>query len=652
MKKSLHLLVCLFASLPLATLAAPLVREDPVQILNVTNGLQRVQTDGAQTQVSYHYSDRGRGPKLQAQWTLDRQGLPQSYRASGNNELGGSVDEEFSVQGGLAQWRSGESKGQRTLNAPAFYWPGYGVPEMLPTLVRALLKTPNKRLALLPEGEVWLDAGQRYAGQYTLYKVYGLDLQPVAVWLDASQQSVAVLGGWVNTVNPQFQAQQAGLQEFQDQAEQAWNRELAQRIAQAPKGGTLLLRGARLFDPQDGSVRANMSVLVRGERIVRVAPDAELAVPPGADVLATGGRFLMPGLWDVHKHYDVVDGPLDLAAGITSTRDMANRNEVMLARVKRVAAGEELGPRIHLAGIIEGVGAKAGPTPVRVDTVDKANAAVDWYGQNGYRMVKVYSMVAPELMAPIAERANQWGMKMIGHGAHLATPRQFVEAGAAEVSHLNNIALELMPNGFSPLERFRPKGAILRSHVESNSAELQATIAWMRRYEIVLDPTIAVVQSMMSDDKTSGPRALAPVLSRLPVQTRRQALGALQNQPRDTDFGGYLLLLKALHDGGVPMMPGSDGMAGTTLQHELELWAQAGIAPAQVLKSATLLPAQVMGVARDQGRIVPGQLADMVLIDGNPLQQMSDIRRVWRTIKGGKLYDSEAIERALGMAAR
>lgn len=637
--------------LPLAAGAAPPVREDAVQILNVRNGAQRVQTEGRTTQVQYHYSDRGRGPKLQAQWTLDAAGLLQSYQASGNNELGGSVDEEFSLKGSEAQWRSGDARGARTLQAPAFYWPGYGVPEMLPTLVRALLQAPGKRLALLPEGEAWLDAGLVYKGK-TLYRVYGLDLQPIAVWLDHQQQTVAVLGGWVNTITPAHTREQAGLQKFQDGAEQRWNRELAQRLTQAPQSGWLLLRGARLFDPQDGSVRTEMSVLVRGERIVQVKPDAELAAPDGAQVLQAGGRFLMPGLWDVHKHYDVVDGPLDLAAGITSARDMANRNEVMLARVQRVARGEELGPRIHLAGIIEGVGDKAGPTPVRVDTVAKANAAVDWYGEHGYRMVKVYSMVAPELMAPIAERAAGWGMKMIGHGAHLATPRQFIEAGAAEVSHLNNIALELMPNGFTPLERFRPKGAILRQHVESNSNQLQAMIAWMRRSETVLDPTIAVVQSMMGDDKTTGPRALAPVLSRLPVQTRRQAIAALPDHARDPDFGGYLLLLKALHEAGIPMMPGSDGMAGTTLQHELELWVQAGIAPAQVLKSATLLPAQVMGVARDQGRIVPGQWADMVLIDGDPLANMADIRRVWRTIKGGRVYDSEAIERALGMAPR
>ena len=660
MRKSLQWLAWIWAVLPVLAVAAPEVREDPVQILNVVNGLQRVQTEGTTTKINYHYSDRGRGPKLEAQWTLDAAGVPQSYRASGNNELGGTVDEEFVLTQKQAAWRSGDTKGQRTLQGPAFYWPGYGVPEMLPTLVRALLKTPQKRLALLPEGEVWLSEGMQHVvtdaegkeRSYQLYRVYGLDLQPVVVWLDAQQQSVAVLGGWVNTINPAHQARQQSLQDFQDKAEQAWNLDLTRRITHSPKGDALLLRGARLFDPKDGSVRVGMSVLVRGERIVLVKPDAELPTPLDVEVLQTEGRFLMPGLWDVHKHYDVIDGPLDLAAGITSSRDMANRNDVMLARVKRIAAGEELGPRIHLAGIIEGVGAKAGPTPIRVDTVEKANAAVDWYGRNGYRMVKVYSMVAPELMAPIAERANGWGMKMIGHGAYLATPRQFIEAGASEVSHLNNIALELMPKGFSPLERFKPKGALLRGHVEQNSPELQAMIAWMRRSDTVLDPTIAVVQSMMSDSKETGPRALQPVLARLPVQTRRSAVAALPDHARDPDFGGYLLLLKALHDGGVPMMPGSDGMAGTTLQHELELWAQAGIAPAQVLRSATMVPAQVMGVDRDQGRILPGMLADMVLVDGDPLQHMSDVRRVWRTIKGGKVYDAQAIERALGMAPR
>ena len=117
-------------------------------------------------------------------------------------------------------------------------------------------------------------------------------------------------------------------------------------------------------------------------------------------------------------------------------------------------------------------------------------------------------------------------------------------------------------------------------------------------------------------------------------------------------FPAMLALLKALHDAGVTIIPGTDALAGYQLHHELELYAKAGIAPAEVLRIATLVPAEVMGVARDRGVIAPGKYADMVLVDGDPTRDIADIRKVATVIKGGKLYDPMAIERAVGIAPR
>lgn len=657
MKFAYPLALCAAAFASLAS-AQPTVREDRVQILDVVNGKQAVAKDGNALGIEYQYRDRGRGPTLSVQLVLDADGIPVRYESSGNNERGGQVKERFVLADGVAEWSDGEDAGRRKLERRAFYWPAHGPPEMTAVLARALLKAPGGKLELLPSGTAtltslppfeWTDVnGERRKA--VLHQIGGLDFSPLVVWLDPQGETVAVLAGWVNVVVDPFATEQAVLQERQDAVDREWNAGLARRLTHVP-AGPLVLRNARLFDPKDGSVRHGMSVRIQGERIVAVKADAAMTVPAGAEVIDAGGRFVMPGLWDVHKHYDVVDGPLDLAGGITSSRDMANRNDVMLARVQRFDEGSELGPRVHLAGIMEGVGERAGPTPIRVDTVEKAQAAVDWYGRNGYTMVKVYSLVPPTLLEPIAERAHGWGMKVIGHGSLAVPSRQFVEAGASEVSHLNILARELVVSDDTPIDRLVPQGADLRRVVEEKSPRLESMIAWLRAHETVLDPTVAVVEKR-SDRRATGPSDVNPVLVRFPVQARRSAIAAARDVPLDTDFGGYLVLLKALHDAGIPMMPGSDGMAGFTLHRELELWSAAGIPNASVLRSATMQPALYMGVGGDRGRILPGMMADLIVVDGDPLVRMSDIRRVWRTIKGGKVYEPEAIERELGMAPR
>ena len=117
-------------------------------------------------------------------------------------------------------------------------------------------------------------------------------------------------------------------------------------------------------------------------------------------------------------------------------------------------------------------------------------------------------------------------------------------------------------------------------------------------------------------------------------------------------FPSMLKLLKALHDAGVVMIPGTDGLSGYMLHHELELYAKAGIAPAEVLRMATLTPALVMGVDKERGVIQAGKLADMVLVDGDPTKNMSDIRKVSTVLKGGRVYDPAAIEKSLGIQPR
>jgi imidazolonepropionase-like amidohydrolase len=151
---------------------------------------------------------------------------------------------------------------------------------------------------------------------------------------------------------------------------------------------------------------------------------------------------------------------------------------------------------------------------------------------------------------------------------------------------------------------------------------------------------------------------LEEIAPRFPPQVRRQLLSGALEVPKDKEaayqdaFPAMLRLLKALYDAGITIIPGTDNLAGYMLHHELELYVKAGIPAGEVLRMATLTPALVMGVDKDRGVIAAGKLADMVLIDGDPTQGMRDIHKIKTVIKGGKVYDPAAIEKAFGIAPR
>lgn len=642
--------------LALAVLSgAACAREDRVQIHGNLAGTQVVTRapDGT-TVADYRFNDRGRGDVIQARWRLDAAGLPLAYEARGNDYWKVEFTERFERDAaGLARWHNRIESGET--RAPGFYLPANPPPEFLGVLARALLKAPGQRLPLLPAGEARLEPGPRH-GALRLVSVRGIEFTPVPVWLHENGDTAAVVDDWFEVLDAAAAPQLAPLQAAQQAAAQAWHAQLARQHTHTPRGA-LLIRGARLFDPERLAVREGTSVLVRGERIVRVGPDADVAAPPDAEVLDAAGRFLMPGLWDVHQHFSNVDGVFDLIAGVTSARDMANDNEPMLARVKRFDAGTELGPRVLLAGIIEGVGPLAGPTDVKVDSAQKARAAVDWYADRGYAQVKIYSSFSPALVETVAERAHERGLRVSGHVPAFTYARAFVEAGADEIQHLNFILLNFFPDVKDT--RTRDRYTVLADRLaqfDFSDGRFAEFVTFLREHHTVLDPTMVVLEGLFSGEPARAAPALRPVVQRFPAVVKRRQLSGAVAVPAGKEavyaqaLPGLLRMLKALHDGGVTIMPGSDGFAGYSLHRELELYAQAGIAPAQVLRLATLVPARVLGVERDRGSITPGKLADMVLIDGDPLQRMSDVRRVHRTIKGGRIYEPAALEQALGMS--
>jgi reactive intermediate/imine deaminase len=648
-----------------AAAANPDQIEYRVQIHGVANGKQTVATDSSHvTHVDYSYADRGRGDHIAASWTLDARGIPIVYEASGNDYWKVPFTEKFRLRDGKAVWKSSSESGEKSLTTAAFYLPANSPPEMQAVLVRALLKAPDHRLALLPEGEARLETGKSLEvtgahGKNTLtqYRISGLNFSPTPVWLDQHGVTAGVLSDWLTTIAPDYIKAVDTLGTAQEEALRDWHQRLAGSMLHQPQGA-LLIQHARLFDPRDLSVTPGMSVLVVGERIVKVTRDADMVAPKDAEVLDAGGRFLMPGMWDCHQHFSEFEGIFDMVAGVTSARDMANDNLPLMARVKRFDQGTELGPRVSMAGIIEGVGPLAGPTDVRVETPQQAIAAVDWYAEHGYVQVKMYSSVDPKLVPVIAARAHEHGLRVSGHVPAFTYARQFVLDGADEIQHLNFIMLNFL---YPEVQETRNKDryamvAKAARDFKPGDPRVDEFIGFLRDHHTVLDPTVGILEEMFAGDPTKLPPGLIPVGPRFPAQIRRTLkAGALPVPPGEEKlysdtFPALLKFFKALYDAGVTIVPGTDSFAGYNLHHELELYVRAGIAPAEVLRMATLTPARVMGVEKDRGVIADGKLADIVLVDGDPSRNISDIRNVYRTIKGGKIIDPAALELALGFS--
>ena len=642
-------------------------RSDKIVIQGNPAGNQTTQTDAAGlTHVEYSYNDRGRGDHITATWKLDAAGVPTEYEGRGNDYMKAPVEERFDLKNGKAHWKNRSEQGEQSVTGEAFYIPVNAPPEFTGVLARALLKAPGHKLQLLPAGEASIEESGRLTvkgttgkAELTQYRITGLLFTPQTIWLDHNSDTAANVSSWFSVIPAPFEGAIPQLLEAQQKADNVWSEHLAREVAHVPKGD-LVIRNTRLFDPRDLNVTPGMSVLVRGDRIIRVAPDADLKASADAEIIDAHGRFLMPGLWDNHQHFSDIDGPLDLANGVTSARDMANDTDTFLQRVARFDNGSELGPRVLKAGIIDGTGEFAGPTKMRVDTAEQAIQDVDWYADHGYAQIKIYSSVKPELVPIIADHAHARGLRVSGHVPAFMSARQFVEGGADEIQHINFIELNFL---FPEVKETRNRDRFIKvaEHAREftpDKPEVRDFIAFLKQHNTVLDPTMDAFEGLFCGDPAIVMPGLESIAPRFPPQVRRQLLSGALEVPKGKEaayreaFPAMLRLLKALYDAGITIIPGTDNLAGYMLHHELELYVQAGIPAAEVLRMATLTPALVMGANKDRGVIAAGKLADMVLIDGDPTQNIRDINKITTVIKGGKVYDPAAIEKALGIAPR
>jgi imidazolonepropionase-like amidohydrolase len=191
--------------------------------------------------------------------------------------------------------------------------------------------------------------------------------------------------------------------------------------------------------------------------------------------------------------------------------------------------------------------------------------------------------------------------------------------------------------------------------IDLKSDEVQSFIATLRRKNIVVDPTLSIFEGMFTSRAGVMSPSYAMIADRFPPQVRRYFLTGGLPVPEGMDeqyrasFRKMLDLVAELHRSGVRIVAGTDAMAGFSLHRELELYSLAGIPNAEVLRIATLQPAQILKRDKDLGTIEPGKLADLIVVDGNPLQTMSDLRKVVTVVKDGIVFDPKALYAEVGV---
>src|SRR5262245_20067674 len=459
------------------------------------------------------------------------------------------------------------------------------------------------------------------------------------IWLDAADLRVGIALGTIGVM-----AFEAYDPKYENLAP-TWRLRTgpAQRIAAArderniqPRASDrFALVGARVIDATGAPPIDDATVLIRRGRIEQVGPRATIVIPSGVSTIDVTGKTVLPGLWDMHAHVGQREwGPVYLASGVTTARDMGGEFDVVTglreawngdaASKALPPPGDDpalhvrlLGPRLLAAGLVDGPG-PGSFGHVTAGTPDEGRAAVARYKAAGFQQMKLYSLLDKPTVAAVIDAAHAAGMTVTGHIPQGLTMREVVEMGMDNIAHLT--------------VRDAPGSDALRD-----------TIAFLKQHGTVIDPTLSwnelLGRSAGTPIASFIPRVehVAPPLRRLLDSANGGPLTPAQAHDR---IARSLQIVKALHDAGVPIVAGTDkGVPGFSLAREIELYVEGGIPPLDAIRAATAVPAKVMGLDGDSGTIRAGLRADLIVVDGNPLERIADIERVRLVCTSGRLFD-------------
>jgi imidazolonepropionase-like amidohydrolase len=452
--------------------------------------------------------------------------------------------------------------------------------------------------------------------------------------------------------------------------------------AQQP-AGTLALTHVNVIDVTAGRVNRDMTVTISAGKIAAISPAARARVPAGAQVVDAAGKFLIPGLWDMHVHwYDARLLTLFIANGVTGIRQMWGMPMHFTWR-EQAKDGAILAPRLSLASTIVD-----GPNPVWQGSIvvadaEQARAAVRKIKEGGFDFVKVYERLPREAYFAIAQESKTLGIPFAGHVPRAISAMEASNANQRSIEHLSGVlygasaaedqliarrveaakSLDGKPIDAAARAMFRELNErALATYDEKKASALFAAFVRNGTWHC---PTLTVLRSMASLDDpafTTDPR-----LKYMPSAIRdswvpKQDFRLSSKGPEDYALDRRVLrkqmeIVGAMRRAGVKMIAGTDvlnpfAFPGFSLHDELGLLVDAGLTPLQSLQAATVNAAAYLNQSAVTGTIEPGKSADLVLLDANPLENIANTKRIASVMLNGRLYSRNELDAMLTAAER
>jgi hypothetical protein len=604
-------------------------------------GEMTVVARGDSVLVGYRHVDRNRGVRGEWRYRVSNGavlGAVGQWKALDGTPLGAGT--HFELRGDSIHWSAQEKSGTLLARDGAVFRVEGAYDDA--RVASWLLRRPSHSASLVPEGTVSADvvgetAVRTRAGRehVRLVAIHGKRYTPDKVWIDDRGSLFASSVGWFITVRAGAEQTLSALRPI----ETAYQNRLAESLAKTlapPSASAVAIVHGDVFDSERGVVRHDQTVVVRGDRIVAVGPADSIRAPSGARVIDATGKTIVPGLWDMHGHFAFESGsqygPMQLAAGVTTVRDLASDLDVAVHMRDAAQAGTIISPHAVLAGFIEGPGAWAGPTEVLARTEDEARAWVARYDSLGYTQVKIYNLVYPDLVPVIAAEAHRRGMRVSGHVARGLSVPDAIALGYDEINHAAFLFSTFYPDSlFTPRMRaYSLVASVVAPNTDPDGAPMTALIETLKAHHTVIDGTWAIwMRASTTGSFVSGAS---------PVDTSVAA----------RSDANYRRLLKRLFDASVPLVPGTDSPSASGYRAELELYERVGIPAPDVLRMATLGSARVMRAEADYGTVAAGKVADLLIVNGKPAERIADLQNIDVVMRAGRMYEPKKLLEAVG----